>query len=147
MRTRVRHSLKLLRAGGLGLLLLGLAIQPVLLAVGALHALEHAMLEARVDRDDARRDDRDHRAHPHDDGDNDHDHAQDLHGHGHGLHDPSHASGSHSLMHYQLPGLVADVLAIPALYPPRACDDAGFPIADIRLPVAQTTVPFRPPIA
>ena len=130
MLPRARQLTRIIRTGLVALLLAGLAIQPVLVAAGQLHELEHA-ITAREAAD-----------HAHADG-----HTR-LHSHDHKPHhDPAHATGSHSLMHHHA---VTSAAVVPPSMRICATTVAGkpdFPVPELPAIRGRYTVQLRPPIA
>lgn len=112
---------RLLGKAALLLLALAMLVQPMLAAVGELHAVEHGS----------------HVASAHDD-----DHAP------HEEDDPAHALGAHALLHQSTYGGACAVLSAALPVPsflPATVDLSG---ADAPgLPRSVLTLPFRPPIA
>ncbi len=118
------------------LLTLGMAIQPVLGALGEMHAVEHAATTPQGDSDHGHE-----HAHTHA-------HAVEAgHAHSGDAPDPDHAIGEHGLMHQ---GGGAS-FALPQSTPSLACQmpaEARLPdSAPRRLPGDAPDLPFRPPIA
>lgn len=130
---RLRHA-GLFKTALLVLLALGMAVQPVLGAVGDLHGAEHAA-QAGVMSD-----------HGHARGGDDAGHGHD-HDHDHDTPDPDHAKGSHVLMHLDgglAVALTDAVVRVPAGIP-GAPDHSE--VETDGLPVTAPNLPFRPPIA
>lgn len=126
-----RHYSRLMRTAFLALLVLGMAINPTLAAVGDLHAIEHAAAASGHDRD----------GHPHSAGTDHHHHDPS------GQPDRDHATGTHGLMHqnctvsFALPeaevvvsGLAASGPLLPEIHRHPLSGDCP-------------NLPFRPPIA
>lgn len=112
------------------LLVLGMAVSPVLAAVGELHGLEHASMASADDAHD----------HAHSADASPHDH------HGGGV-DPDHATGGHGLMHQA--GSVS--VALPDATLDISTQAASGPLLPelgrFHLPGDSPDLPFRPPIA
>ena len=129
MRAFRRYSL-LPRTALLVLLVLGMAIGPILAAVGELHDMEHAAMASS-------------------DGAHDHDRSSDSDHHDHhgGEPDPDHATGGHGLMH--LAGSVSVTLPDAQLH--ISMQSASEPLLPefgrFLLPGDSPSLPFRPPIA
>ncbi|HEY5803051.1 MAG TPA: hypothetical protein VIT90_05090 [Lysobacter sp.] len=107
-------------------LLLGLATQPILIAVGQVHEIEHAAFGLEG-----------------------HDHGSEA-DHRDGVpsdHDPGHATGTHSLMHHQTVVVVAIVPSVGALCGVVATSPTTFNPLRRNLPTGGCGLPFRPPIA
>jgi hypothetical protein len=125
MLTPARKFATVLRASFMALLLLGLATQPVLIAVGQLHEVEHALFDIG-------------------------DHGHELEdGHQDGAdsqHDPGHATGSHSLMHHHAVVVAADVLTIVGICPCVTLSTT-FILPERAVTAGRCAVHFRPPIA
>ncbi|HEY5851929.1 MAG TPA: hypothetical protein VIT62_14335 [Lysobacter sp.] len=107
-------------------LLLGLATQPILIAVGQVHEIEHAAF-----------------------GLDDHDHGSegDHHDGAPCDHHPGHATGTHSLMHHQSVVVVAVVPSVGALCGFVATSPTIFNPLQRIVPTGGCGLPFRPPIA
>ena len=128
---RFRRHRRLLRSALLVLLVLGMAIQPTLGAMGELHGVEHAVAAAQSD-------DGHGHAHPADSA---------SHGHPGDPSDPDHAMGQHSLLHQCASASVAlpeTIMTVSRLAPsgPRLPQAGPF-----QLPGDAANIPFRPPIA
>lgn len=119
MRLWLRHR-PLLANAALLLLALALVVQPVLAAVGELHAVGHATHTVSTDGD----------------------------GHASDEDDPAHASGAHALLHQAVPGGACDVLPTASPGPVVGCLTVEPPLTDPQArPTMLLTLPFRPPIA
>ena len=130
MLPRARQLIRIIRTGLMALLLAGLAIQPVLVAAGQLHELEHAIAAGEA-ADHAHADGR---THPHS-----HDHKP--------HHDPGHATGSHSLMHHHTVTSAADVPPSMRICATTVAGKPDFPVPELPAIRGRYTVQLRPPIA
>lgn len=125
-----RRPSRFLRIALRVLLVLGMAVNPTLAAVGELHGMEHAAMAANDDT---------------------HDHAHSAesghHDHHDGEVDPDHAVGGHGLMHQA--GSVSVTLPDAALdISMQAVSGSLLPeFGRFHLPGDSPDLPFRPPIA
>ena len=134
MLPRARQLTRIIRTGLMALLLVGLAIQPVLVAAGQLHELEHA-IAAREAANHAHADGHTHT--------NTHAHEHDHEPH----HDPGHATGSHSLMHHHAVTSAADVPPSMRICATAVAGKPEFPVPELPAIRGRYTVQLRPPIA
>lgn len=112
----------LLVKAALLLLALAMLVQPVLAAVGELHAVEHGAHAANAHGDD------DHAPHEED--------------------DPAHALGVHALLHQSASAGASDVFPAALPVPVLLLSTVDLPGADAPGPPKTVlTLPFRPPIA
>jgi hypothetical protein len=126
MRSIATHFRSYLRAAALALLVLGLMVQPILIGVGQVHEVEHAVFGGAS---------------------HDHELTNDHHDGGAPDGDPSHATGSHSLMHHHAVVVVADVPWNAPLPRAQASDAGEFAFPECAVSAGSRAGPFRPPIA
>lgn len=119
------HFRSCLRAAALALLVLGMMVQPILIGIGQVHEVEHAMFS---------------------DASHAHEFTDDHHGGGASQGGPGHATGSHSLMHHHATVVVADMPWIAPLSAVQPAGTSEFAFSDCAVPVGRCTGPFRPPI-